>query len=217
METQNDLHKWLRSNRNFNDGLKILENLDSEFSKMYLLKTGESSYTKEILFKRIKELSEAIPEIKRIIKPKEVPIITVKEESGPRDYSKLPPHLRDKFSRSGQILSEVNLEKGRLALMEQSKRPPIIHRIMELYQERKSIWEQIDEFFSPKPKPQVQEKPKKTRGMAPEAEDIDRRIKRLRQNISKNRNRSDRQHEVVEWKRKLEFLIWEKNASKKKG
>jgi hypothetical protein len=218
METTNDLHKWLRSNKSFKDGIAILENIDSGFRKMYLLKAGESSLTRSILQDRIQELAKAIPEVKAERKPKEITVSIPVNESKNRDYSKMPAELQEKMKRSGQILSEVNFIKGQLSNTEQSKRPPLIHKIMELHEERKIIWVQIDQHFNPIQKKVIEKQiqPKK-RGMAPEAEDIDRRIKRLRQNISKNKDRTDRANELIEWKRKLDYLIWERNATKAQG
>lgn len=213
METVNDIHKWLRSGKDFKSGVKILELVDPTFPKLYLLRGADNSYSKSILEKRLNELADQMPE-----KPIKIPIRKSIPKSAPldqskRDYSKLPEDLQLKYSRSGQILSEANYIKGQLPGKPQNERPILIARIMDLFHERRIIWNQIDEFFDPKKPPQ--QKPKKaTRGMAPEPDDIDLKIKRLKQNISKNRNRPDRKHEVLEWSRKLEYLRWEKQALK---
>jgi hypothetical protein len=215
METINDIHKWLRSSKDYKSGVEIIIRVDPTFSKLYLLQGPENSYSKSVLEKRLRELAESMPE--KIEKP-QVRKFTEKAvviDHSKRDYKTLPPDLQLKYSRSGQILSEANYIKGQLLGKPQKERPILIAKIMDLYNERRIIWNQIDEFFGQKnTKKEENPKPKPKRGMAPESDDIDVKIKRLKQNISKNKHRVDRKIEVDEWQRKLEYLRWEKQAQK---
>jgi hypothetical protein len=204
----NDIHRWLRNPKDYMEGFRILEHCKPKHPLLFILRKGDTVYNRQVLVKNLRELSEDFPEVQQVSKPYEPKPKKVFIEY---DFSKLPPPLQASLKRSGAILSEVNHLKGSLHHLTQKQRIPIINKIMDLFRERQLIWTKIDHFFNP---PAVKEEPVKKRSMKEDEADLNRQIKRLTDLIYRNKNKASRAIDVLEWKRKVQYLKTLKQAEK---
>lgn len=152
----NDIHKWLRSDRNYEIGVQIYEQFGTNKSLMALFSKSHNSFTSEKLLAKMRELAEQFPEKKLEVVPKvkkKKPVITRIDSFKPAvknseltDFSKLPPELIARHKEIGELVRKTEFLRNLLLRCPSDQRYTIASTIVSNHEKVVEHWMHIDYY-----------------------------------------------------------------------
>lgn len=152
----NDIHKWLRSERNYQIGVQIYEQFGSNNSLKALFAKSHNSFTSEKLLAKMRELAEQYPEENLVIiskNKKSKPVITRIDSFKPSaknselsDFSKLPPELIVRHKEIGELVRKTGFLRNLLMSCPADQRFDIASTIVSNHEQVVEHWMHIDYY-----------------------------------------------------------------------
>lgn len=204
-----EINLWLKSERNFADGVLLLEQAGASASLIMLLESGENSFTRNKLIVALKEVLEE--KQADDVAPALAETRVDKFEHNPKDYeqlsdskrlwidvARLPDNLKQLWIKKADLTREQGALHSKLEhLPKKEDRLAVGLRILEIEDERTEIWKQLEEF--------------QRTGKAPEVKqitilDLISQRDALGVRISKHQKKPEYAAKIVEWKKEKEEL-----------
>lgn len=152
----NDIHKWLRSDRNYTIGVQIYSELGSSQTYKDLFAKFENSHTKAQLLSKMQELAIKFPEEKLVIVSKvkkKRPQVTRVENYLPKkknselvDFSKLPPEILKLHTENGEIVRKTGFLRNLLFNCPSDQRYSVAKQIVDNHDKVIENWMHIDYY-----------------------------------------------------------------------
>lgn len=156
------INLWLKGERNFHEGISLLDEFDGSPSLLNLLRSGENDFTRSKLATALKEIFEelAVADVPAVHKSKPIPepneFARLSESKMPWiDVSKLPQDLQKLWIYKNDLTREQGHLHAQLELLP-IKKERMAHalRILDIEEERAEIWKKLNHFQQHGPDPE---------------------------------------------------------------
>lgn len=149
------LQIWLKSERNFQSGIKLLEEFEGSAALLSLLRSGENDFTRTKLVTALREIFEEkqTADIPAPHKSKPIPVSSEQKLSESKmpwiDVSALPEELKKLWILKNDITREQGHLHAQLELLP-TKEERLSHalRILAIEEERAEMWKRLNDFQS---------------------------------------------------------------------